>query len=406
MITRWIMVGILAGSAASVPAQDGPAPDRINVRDLGAVGDGKTDDTQAFLAAVTRGKETQRHVYVPRGRYVISQPIVLENIALTGPGGGAWPADVDALPTLVPTHRDGPAIHLLAGGALHHLGIAYEWAAEPETGPPAVLIGGIGAFISHVKIMYAWDGILADGKSNIGRLNVDNVFMVAIRNVGVRVTGTWDVPALRNIEVWNLGPVPRGLNEGIGFHLGKNDLIRMTDCFAFAMRYGFLLEDKIEGCEIEGGTWGVLTGCSTDFCGTGLALRGNHTVSLTGGTFWDHAESLVVDGEGARVRLTGAELKSNGAPAVVVRNCDHTVITGCSLLRPMESFAAPAAVLDGGRVILSDNHIESFGPGVEIGPAVRSAVVRGNLIDPHGHEAILDQHGEAGKVLVEGNLTP
>jgi hypothetical protein len=266
-----------------------------------------------------------------------------------------------------------------------------------------VLITGIGVYISNCRIRYPWDGIITDGVSNVGRLNIENVFMVAPRNVGVRVTGTWDVPRLNNIEVWNAGPVPRGLDKGIGFLLGKNDLIRVTDCFAFAMRYGFVLADEIEGCEIEGGTWGIMTGCSTDYCGTGIEVRGHNTVSISGGTFWDHAEGLVVDGEGARVRITGAELKSNGTSCVVVRDCDHTVLTGCTLARPMEQFVAPAVVFEGGRLVMTGNHIDGFGAGVKIGPSIRGGVVQGNLIDSRGHAAIVDE-SEAGKMLIETNL--
>jgi hypothetical protein len=380
------------------------AVDMVSVKEHGAVGDGEADDTQALLDAVAEGRASGRHVYVPRGRYRISQTVALENIGITGPDTGAWPADIDALPSVLPVHTGSPAFALGAGASLKAIDITCGLPAEVEAGPPAVLISGIGVFISNCRIRYPWDGIITDGKSNVGRLNIHNVFIVSPRNVGVRVTGTWDVPALRNIEVWNAGPVPRGLNEGIGFHLGKNDLIRLTDCFAFAMRHGFLLEDKIEGCEIAGGTWGVMTGCSTDFCGTGIAIRGQHTVSISGGTFWDHAESLVVEGEGARVRVSAAELKSNGAPSVVVKQCDHTVVTGCSILRPMETFDAPAVVFEGGRLVLGDNFVQSRGPGVRIGPDVAGGIVRGNLIESLPRAAIV-REGEGQKsVLVEGNL--
>lgn len=396
-------VAAVAMTVGLVPAAFA-APDMVSVKDHGAVGDGEADDTQAFVEAVAEGQQTGRHVYVPRGRYRLSRTVELENIALAGPDVGAWPADIDALPSILPTHTDSPAFVLGAGASLRGLDITCHLPGEIDSGPPAVLISGIGVFISNCRIRYPWDGIITDGKSNVGRLNIDNVFMVSPRNVGVRVTGTWDVPALRNVEVWNAGPVPRGLNEGIGFHLGKNDLIRLTDCFAFAMRYGFLLEDKIEGCEIEGGTWGVMTGCSTDYCGAAIAVRGSHTVSISGGTFWDHAESLIVDGEGARVRVSAAELKSNGAPSVVVKQCDHAVITGCSILRPMEGFDAPAVVYTGGRLVLSGNFIQSKGPGVRIGPDVAGGIVRGNLIEADPEAAIVREGGEEGAVLIEGNL--
>lgn len=356
----------------------------IDVRSLGAVGDGKTDDTAPFLKAVRLAGDQKKPIYVPRGVYRVGKTVVLENAALTGPDPGAWPADTDAIPALIPTHRDGPCIELKAGGSLKGICIRYEWDKEPEEGPPAVLVSGIGAWVSSVKLMYPWDGIMADGVSNIGRLNIADVFIVSPRNIGVRVTGTWDVPALRNIEVWNAGPVARPLEKGIGFDLGKNDLIRLTDCFAFAMGTGFLLRDKIPGCKIEGGTWGVMTGCSTDFCGVGINVQGDHTVSVTGGTYWQHHQSLIVDGDKARVRVNGAELKSNGSPAVDVRRSDHVVITGCSLLRTMEEHQAPAVTLTGGRTILQGNHIEAQGPGIVIGEKVRDLVMTGNLIAAKG----------------------
>lgn len=358
----------------------GLATAAVNVRDHGAVGDGKADDTEPFRAAIQASAAAREPVYVPRGVYRVGATLVLENTAMVGPEGGAWPADIDALPALVPTHRDGPCVELRAGGSLRGISIRYEWDKEPQSGPAAVLVSGIGAWISGVKIQYPWDGIMTDGVHNVGRLNIADVFIVSPRNVGVRVTGTWDVPALRNIEVWNAGPVPRPLERGVGFDLGKNDLIRLTDCFAFAMGTGFLLRDRIPGCSIKGGTWGLMTGCATDYCGVGIRVQGEHTLSVAGGTFWEHQQSLIVDGP-ARIRLAGAELKSNGAPAVEVRNSDHVIITGCSLLRPMREYRAPAVLLTGGRIVLQGNVIQSTDRGVVIGPKVRSYTGSGNMID-------------------------
>jgi hypothetical protein len=399
-----VMTFLLIGSGLSIYGAAPVTDDLINVRSMGAVGDGQRDDTQAFRKAVAQGKSEGKHVYVPRGKYKISQPIELDNIGVTGPPVGAWPADIEALPAILPAHREGPAFHLVAGGSLRGLDITYHRPKEPTSGPPAVLIGGIGCYVSNMRIRYAWDGIITDGKNNVGRLNIENVFMVSIRNVGVRVTGTWDVPRLSNIEVWNAGQVAHGMQKGIGFHLGKNDLIRISDCFVFAMRHGFLLEDRIQGSSIEGGTWGVMNGCSTDFCPTGIEVRGRHTLSVNGGTFWEHQASLIVDGTEAKVRVSGSELKSNGAPVVVIRDCDHTVITGCSLLRPMESFDAPAVRLEGGRTTLSGNHIESYGPGIVIEETVRSALIEGNTIDAHGKQTVINKSGEQAKVRIVANL--
>lgn len=392
---------LVAVLAASCMAQDNIV---VNVRDLGAKGDGQADDTQAFLRAVERAAATQTHVFVPKGTYTTSAPIMLTNVTVRGPEGAAWPADVDAMPTVLPLHRDGPCFQLNAAGALRGLNIDYRWDKEPDAGPAAILVSGIGVYISNLRVRYPWDGILCDGKTNVGRLNIENVFMVSPRNVGVRVTGTWDVPRLSNVEVWNAGPVKRGLSEGTGFHLGKNDLIRMTDCFAFAMHTGFLFEDEIDACEIKGATWGVMNGCATDFCGRSILVRGAHTVSVSGGSFWTHQESLLIEGEGGRIRVAGSELKSNGAPAVVVHGGAHTVITGCSILRPMESYNAPAVRLTGGNTILGSNHVDCFGDGIVIEPGTAGAVVTGNRFEVHGNTSVVDRSEGKTKVVVANNL--
>jgi len=53
----------------------------INIKDLGAKGDGETDDTQIFLDAIAK----HQNIYVPQGWYVISESLVLqENTNLIG----------------------------------------------------------------------------------------------------------------------------------------------------------------------------------------------------------------------------------------------------------------------------------------------------------------------------------
>ncbi|MCL1932629.1 MAG: SMP-30/gluconolactonase/LRE family protein [Candidatus Azobacteroides sp.] len=51
-----------------------PMNDWVSVKDLGAKGDGVTDDTQAFLNAIAN----HPNIYVPQGRYIISESLVLK----------------------------------------------------------------------------------------------------------------------------------------------------------------------------------------------------------------------------------------------------------------------------------------------------------------------------------------
>lgn len=62
-------------------------PGAVSVKDFGAVGDGKTDDSRAFQAAV----DAARYIFVPPGRYKLGRPIRLSNgQRIFGTGKSAW----------------------------------------------------------------------------------------------------------------------------------------------------------------------------------------------------------------------------------------------------------------------------------------------------------------------------
>src|SRR4051812_28087320 len=77
----------------------------VTVRDFGARGDGRTDDTAALTHAIQHG---DGHLLFPRGDYVISWPLYIPlqlhgRVSIDGSGGTA---------KLVMT-GPGPAIHLV-----------------------------------------------------------------------------------------------------------------------------------------------------------------------------------------------------------------------------------------------------------------------------------------------------
>lgn len=76
----------LAGAVLRAPltlAAAGSSPDGwTSVRDFGAVGDGITDDSQAFQAALRKA----RKVYVPRGRYMVGNLLLESGNAMLGEG--------------------------------------------------------------------------------------------------------------------------------------------------------------------------------------------------------------------------------------------------------------------------------------------------------------------------------
>ncbi|MGJ3242079.1 MAG: glycoside hydrolase family 55 protein [Opitutales bacterium] len=80
---RWLFFGLMvlvvgwALAPCSWAEQRFPLPAGlkvVNVKDLGAVGDGRTDDTAALQAAIGGG-ERYKLVYLPPGTYLVSEPI-------------------------------------------------------------------------------------------------------------------------------------------------------------------------------------------------------------------------------------------------------------------------------------------------------------------------------------------
>jgi hypothetical protein len=73
-----VLIGTVFGFSAPAVAQwgvEGPVPEgfgHVNIRDFGAVGDGKTDDTAAFQKALALGKhDRMRMIYIPDGVYLL-----------------------------------------------------------------------------------------------------------------------------------------------------------------------------------------------------------------------------------------------------------------------------------------------------------------------------------------------
>lgn len=60
----------------------------INVKEFGAVGDGITDDTAAFQAAITAARASKSGVYVPQGIYLISDELLVSGVDFIGQQSG------------------------------------------------------------------------------------------------------------------------------------------------------------------------------------------------------------------------------------------------------------------------------------------------------------------------------
>lgn len=398
-----LMVSLLLVAALS-PVH---ATDAVSVRDFGAVGDGKADDTGAFVKALAAAAKlpTGRTVLVPPGSYRLTAPLTVESTLLLGLAAGGWPADSRPLPTIVvDSPAPQPCIIARTGASLHGLSFDFLYAGDPkrEFGPCVRLSGG-GVSLTNLLLHNPTEGIMWDGATNIGRLNLENIFIVNAHRCGVYVAHTLDVATLRNVEVWNY--VPDLVNTCTGFRLGHNDEIRLSNCAVVAAAVGFhFVETKFPDGR-TGATWGGMDNCTVDFSGTGIQVDAATILRISGGSLWAHHFGVVVGGR-SNVILAGADVRANGGNCLHVVDCDSLTVSGCLFKKNGRSWPqAPKVQLDGGRsVLITGCTFDDTSAGVRIGPGARRFSLTGNVFADMPYPAITDDSGPDALRVVANNL--
>ena len=114
LVLGWLTACVVGErrSCADVYARLPHGPGFRNVRDCGAKGDGVTDDTQAFVRALERGRGHRGHkapanVYVPPGTYLVSDTLIVWRATMLA-GRRRQPADAGAQEQRAGLRRPGP----------------------------------------------------------------------------------------------------------------------------------------------------------------------------------------------------------------------------------------------------------------------------------------------------------
>lgn len=328
-----------------------------NVMDYGAAGDGIEDDTEAFKAAVKAAEEDGLPVYVPGGHYLIGDTITLNSVTLYGQEQGAWTADDCGLPRIDQTDMYKPLFDVRSG-SLAGVNIHASGKAGDSEMQPTVLITGVGGRVSNLRIHQPYIGIYTDDTSNPGRCFIDNIFIIEAKEMGVYVAGTYDVPTLSNIEVWNTTETCP-----VAFKFGHNDDLRAVNLFAFRANVGFLVEES------ETGTcWASFTNCSVDYTSIGFRFgKGAHHATIVGGTYWTHHVAIdVTEDCTGYIAASGCELKSNGERTLRIRGGNTVTVSGCSILHNFDT-ETPAISVGGGKTVnISGNTVYSRPTAIEI----------------------------------------
>ena len=137
----------VASDLAPLPAGD----TWVNVRDLGAKGDGKTDDTDVFLKAIAE----HRAIYLPSGFYVVHDTLTLRpDTALIGLHPGATQIVLpDGTPAYQGMGSPKPLLETPKGGSNVVIGIGLYTSGNNRRATAALWKAGASSMMNDVRFL-------------------------------------------------------------------------------------------------------------------------------------------------------------------------------------------------------------------------------------------------------------
>lgn len=382
----------------------GGTPDNVDVRAFAAKGDGKTDDTAAFQSALdAMSKAGGGTVHVPRGNYLfrghlnVPNAVTLEGVWQSVPAhngirdkGLPKPTD-DGTTFLVTENADkedgSPFLTLNTNCTLKGVVLYYPDQNEndtPKAYPWAIAMRGKNPAVLDVEMLNPYNGI--DASQNERHL-IRNVQGQPIRR-GVWVDSIYDIGRIENVHFnpwWSTKPklFDWQMANGEAFIFGRTDwqYVLNTFCFGYKVGYRFM-ETK------AGATNGNFLGIGADDCFTSVVVEQSAPfgILITNGEFVSfHGPNPtmveVTKSHTGSVRFVNcafwgpcnqnARIAGNGT----VGFSDCTFVQWDRKKEGLHSIQA-----ESGTVLIRGCEFRENKPQIELGEAVKRAVVTGNII--------------------------
>ncbi|MBR4749081.1 MAG: hypothetical protein IK083_05875 [Abditibacteriota bacterium] len=385
------------------------AAGEINVADFGAVGDGKTDNTEAFQKALDAAAEARfATVKVDNGNYLfkgqirVPNGVTLEgtyksvpaNIGVRNPG---WPRPDGGGSCLMPTadknnEKGEPFLTINTNSTVRGFVFFYPDQTNknaPFAYPWCVAMRGKNPALLDCELLNPFNGI--DCSQNERHL-VRNISGQPLRR-GIFTDEIYDIGRWENIH-WNPWfsmnePLYTWQQEhGEGFILAKSDWQYVVDTFALGYKAGYHFIDNGHGaCN------GQFLGIGADCCNKSVLVDAvsNLGILITNGEF------VAMIGEDPVMLEIN---KSNGEGTVMLSNCSfwgpckHNVLTrsgdvtlqNCNFVNwdrekwdETDTGAASVEAL-GGNVIVDACRFQSDGTPVHVGGTCEALVFTGNIV--------------------------
>jgi hypothetical protein len=395
LLPLFLGAALIAGAA--------PAPDFYSVRDFGAAGDGKTDDTAAFQKAMDTAKAAGGGVvYAPRGNYFfaghlnVPGAVTLKGVWESVPShvgirdaGAPKPTD-DGTTFLVTENEgkeEGPAfITLNDNSTLKGVVLYYpkqDINEEPKPYPWAIAMRGKNPAVLSVELLNPFKGI--DAAHNERHL-IRDVSGQPLR-MGVYVDDIYDIGRIENVHFnpwWSMKPklFKWQQEHGEAFVIGRSDwqYVFNTFCFGYNIGYKFI-KTKAGVCN------GNFVGIGADDCFTALYVEDSAPFGL-----------LISNGEFVSFHgpdPTMIEVGTNHTGSVRFVNCAfwgpcHQIakaggrgtvgFSDCIFVQwDQKKEGRHAIQATGGTVLVRGCEFREDKPQVELGEKVRRAVIADNI---------------------------
>ena len=398
------------------------AADILPVGDFGAKGDGKTDDTAAFQAALdAAAKAGGGVVYAPRGNYLfgghlkVPQAVTLKGGWESVPShvglrnaGMAKPTD-DGTTFLVTENRgkeDGaPFITLNDNSTLKGVVVFYpeqDVAEEPAAYPYAIAMRGKNPAVLAVELLNPYNGI--DASRNERHL-IRDVHGQPLRR-GVYVDSIYDIGRIENVHFnpwWSMRPklFQWQQQNGEAFIFGRTDwqYVYNTFCFGYKVGYKFI-RTRAGVCN------GNFLGIGADDCYTAAVVENCAPMALliSNGEFVsfhgpDPTMIRVEAGNSGAVRFVNCAFWGPCNQIAKIAGRGTVGFSDCTFVQwDSKNEGRPALDVSGGKVLVRGCEFQQDKPQIQIGEAVRQAVVSDNLVA--GKKRIVN-HAKPG--VLKGN---
>jgi len=400
-----LLLGALTVLANPAKAQALAERTTWNVLDYGAVGDAKTDNTEAFQKALNAAHAVNGGIVeVPAGRYRFEACLTIpRNVTLRGTFTYA-PAHAgirDKSPqkplfgsVLEPYagagSEDGPPfIAIGANAAVQGFTVHYPaqdpQAKEPTPYPYTIAMRGNNPAVLDLELLNPYNGIDA---SRNQRALIRNIHGQPI-HIGIFVDLIYDIGRIENVHWnpwWTINtPVYEWQTQhGVGFIFGKTDwhYVHNTFCFGYNIGYQFIATEK-------GATNGNFLGIGADDCYTAAVMIEESApmgILITNGEFVsfhgpDPTMIRVAETHTGTVRFSNCAFWGPAHRNAVVDGYGTVGFSDCTFMQWGHGDEdSPSIDALGGSIVVRGCEFLENKPQVHLGPGVERAIITENLI--------------------------